>query len=567
MSAMLGLSLVCLLASLCGWLAVWYLACLAPRRPRPDMAALRAERDSPGQVVFQPGETGVAAKTRILANITHEVRTPLAGILGLADLLAATRLSAEQAAYVEAIQNSGEALGSLIDEILDFSRIEAGKLELALTPVDPVALMESVVELMAPAAHAKNLEIAALADSDLPGLILADASRLRQILFNLVGNAVKFTEVGGVGITLSHRNGCIEFSVRDTGPGVPHHRRSAIFDEFEQAGGSSPQKPGGTGLGLAIARRLAGAMGGQLELLASTPAGSEFRLLLPPHEAITNVAVKPAKPAAGSKGAALVVAKSVFESAYLCNQLQSLGFSAHAATSLDAARVRLGEQPVPALMISDCALGLSIARSLAGLATRAGVGKILILFSPGERRAFGQTLTDGYSGWLVKPVRSQSLRRLASNGPQEAAAALSRQALPMHPGLHVLLAEDNDINALVASHQLQRLGARVSRACDGPTALALASRAILGETAAFDLIVLDLRMPGLDGREVARAIRQIELESAAGRVQIIALTASAGATDREACHRSGIDHVLTKPLDITLLSQILTGQVNLQRSA
>ena len=227
-------------------------------------------------------EAANEAKSRFLATVSHEVRTPLNGILGMADLLADSRLGAEQRNYVEAIKTSGTALASLIDEILDFSRIEAGKLELAKEPFDVVSLVEGVVELLAPRAQGKGLEIATSVQIDTPRRLIGDAARLRQVLLNLAGNAVKFTETGGIGLRVSKTpDGSIRFAVADTGPGVPEDRQAAIFEDFEQADGSTTRRHGGSGLGLAISRRIIEQMGGQLTLDTSSSHGSIFSFTAP----------------------------------------------------------------------------------------------------------------------------------------------------------------------------------------------------------------------------------------------------------------------------------------------
>jgi signal transduction histidine kinase len=228
-------------------------------------------------------EAANEAKSRFLAGVTHEVRTPLNGILGMAELLAGTRIDAEQQTYVQAIRSSGSALASLIDEILDFSKIEAGKVELAEESFDLTAVVEGVTELLAPRAQGKSLEIASMIAADVPRRVVGDPVRLRQILLNLAGNAVKFTETGGVGVRVSCTDaGLVQFDIIDTGPGVPAERRTAIFEDFEQADESTARLHGGTGLGLAISKRLTERMGGALTLApAAGGQGSHFSVILP----------------------------------------------------------------------------------------------------------------------------------------------------------------------------------------------------------------------------------------------------------------------------------------------
>ncbi|MGL4727633.1 MAG: ATP-binding protein, partial [Bosea sp. (in: a-proteobacteria)] len=222
------------------------------------------------------------AKSRFLATVSHEFRTPLNGILGTADLLGDTRLDPEQSAYLRALQTSGRALLGLVDEILDLTRVEAGKLELADAPFDPARLVEDVVELMAPRAQTKGLDIAAFIDPRLPLMLRGDEERLRQILVNLVGNAVKFTAAGGVAVRASwHEERELVLSVEDTGPGVAPERQQAIFLEFEQADAETGRLHGGTGLGLAIVRRLVEAMRGKIELASADRKGAVFSVMLP----------------------------------------------------------------------------------------------------------------------------------------------------------------------------------------------------------------------------------------------------------------------------------------------
>ena len=295
--------------------------------------AFEVEVDRLGDEIWELREASAAreraeaaneAKTRFLANVSHEVRTPLNGILGMAELLTGTPLDAEQKTYVAAIRSSGSALASLIEEILDFSKIEAGKVEIAAESFDVVALVEGVAELLAPRAQGKSLEIASTAATNVPRKVVGDPARLRQILLNLAGNAIKFTQEGGVGLRVNRGPGDTRCALRwaDTGPGIAAARRAAIFEEFEQA--DPAQLEGGTGLGLAISKRLAERMGGALALAPGEGGGTTFVVTLPlAADPLADAEPVPAPQLAACL--ALVVADSPFEAPFLVERLGEAG--------------------------------------------------------------------------------------------------------------------------------------------------------------------------------------------------------------------------------------------------
>ena len=496
-------------------------------------------------------EAASEAKSRFLATVSHEFRTPLNGIVGMSDLLVETSLEPEQLSYVQAIRGSAEAFLSLVGEILDFSRIEAGHVDLATEIFAVEPLVQGVVELLSPRAQDKGIEIACRVADDVPVTVEADRDRLRQVLFNLAGNAVKFTDTGGVGVTVERgRDDVVVFRVEDTGPGIPADQLPLIFEDFEQ-GGLQAARGAGTGLGLAISRRIAERMGGRITVDSEPGRGSVFRLTLPlPGRS----AVGRARSADGLR--VLVVGGSPFGPAFLANQLAEAGAeTARASTPAEATDLLRAARFDVAIM--DWALGPAIRDVLAD-AKRRGVARTIVLLSPFERRAVGSPAAAGFDAYLMKPVRPGSL--IAQLRPARAPAAVPpRPALrPDRPRpdrvTRVLLAEDNEINALLAMKVLEKLGGLVDWARDGIEALRLAEEGLSGSRPPYDLVLMDMRMPGLDGSEVTRRIR--DRETAAGRderCRIVALTASLVGGRERYTETAGFDGFLPKPFTFDAL--------------
>ncbi len=516
-------------------------------RLRDEVWELRAAAEA-----RERAEAASEAKSRFLATVSHEVRTPLNGILGMADLLTATSIDDEQKSYVEAIRASGQSLGSLIEDLLDLSRIEAGKLDVVSEPFAIAPLVEGVVELLAPRAQAKGLEIASFIAPDVPAETTGDAARMRQVLLNVAGNAVKFTEKGGVGLRVERRAGALLVRVIDTGPGVPFERRDSIFEDFEQADEAVARQHGGTGLGLAISRRLVERMGGRLWLADSSEGGSTFAMSLP----LTGEA-EAAAPAASMTGqTVLIAAASHFEAPFIAEQLAARGAAVAYARSAGEAIAAFRENAAPHVVIVDCAFGEAATLEIAAAARKAGARRLFVLFSPMQRRALRSDTLREFDGWLVKPVRAKSLlERLV---PRQADAASAdhetHRDTPRLEGVRILLAEDNEISRLVALKQLERHGARVTCADDGIAAVRLA------RDEQFDAIVLDIRMPGLDGLAAARQIRAAKCTT-----PLIALTANAFQADLRAATEAGIDNFLSKPVnppDLIALIEAATALSN-----
>lgn len=516
-------------------------------------------------------EEASAAKSRFLATVSHEFRTPLNGILGMADLLGDTKLDPEQATYVKALRSSGEALLGLVDDILDFAKVEAGKLELADAPFDPAALIEDVTELMAPRAQAKGIEISTLLGLALPGRLVGDAERLRQILLNLVGNAVKFTQAGGVGIEADIAAEQFVVAIADTGPGIPAERLATIFEEFEQGGMTGHRDQAGTGLGLAIARRLARAMGGEIEASNRAEGGALFRLVLPLRAGAAEI-VPPASP--NWLGRRILVASSApFSAGHIAACLERTGAQVLRAGDHAQVLAALAGDSAPSAVLIDRDLPGGEVQAVATAARRAGVADIVIMLAPAERRSFGSPYAAGFTGFLVKPVRARSLQvrldpverlqHAAETGPADDVSAEQPVS-----GLRVLVAEDNEINALLLTRTLERLGCIAVWARDGGEAVRLAEEARSGRSQGFDLALLDVRMPVLDGLAVARRIRAAEMAQGLARLPIVAVSANTAEEDRRQALAAGMDDCLAKPLSreqlrgwIERLSQLRTGQM------
>lgn len=508
--------------------------------------------DIPSDNAIAPAATAApGGSDQFLRLMSHEMRTPLNGVIGMLGLLTRTRLDGAQRAYAEAAQQSAEHLLGLVNDLLDYARLEAGRLEFDPAPVDIETLVRGVAELLSPRAHDKGLEIVWSVSGDVPE-VMADEGRLRQVLFNLAGNAVKFTDTGAVRIAVERVRGSkgrptLAFIVDDTGPGVPSEARERIFEEFGHVDASDATRFGGAGLGLAVVRRLADAMGGTVTVTDRPhdtsegrrfPAGSRFRF----EAAFEAVAGAAPRVIALADIAVAVRSGDPFVRRAAAEQIVASG------------GVVRDDAPITLIDHSDAPEN--------GVAVLPASGKGVILLKPSERELIGRYRAIGFHGYLIKPLRRASLaeRVLAAvqtagpsndTAPRKPIAEDDRVTPVRFAGTRVLLAEDNPVGALLARTLLRREGCVVETAATGDEAVAAMKRA------RYDMVFMDMRMPGMDGPAATRAIR-----AGGDRTPIVALTANAFAEDRKTCIEAGMDDHLVKPLEPGALRVALSRWTN-----